>query len=137
MYSDIKIDLSKLDTSKFQKYIEAEFEAAALEAESFAKIAAPSDLGTHRNLIKGEAYKTPTGVEMSLRAGSDYAAYLEFGTGVFAASYVSGLSPDLQAYAMSFFVSGKGRLPARPHVVPAFQKAVKNLIDHLKAYRNE
>lgn len=76
-------------------------------------------------------------VFMMLAAHSSYAAYLEFGTGQFAASYVSTLPTDLQEYAMTFFVNGKGHLPARPHIIPGFNRAVKELKENLKVYRND
>lgn len=134
VYTKTKFDLSKLDISKFRRHIELEFDAAALEAETYAKLNAPVDMGTHSNLIKGTSEVKENRVIMKLAAHSDYAAYLEFGTGQFAASYVSTLPKELQEYAMTFFVNGKGRLPARPHLVPAFERAVKELKEHLKAY---
>lgn len=134
IYTETKFDLSKLDTSKFRRHIELEFEAAALSAETYAKLNAPVDMGTHRNLIKGTSEVKENKVMMKLAAHSDYAAYLEFGTGQFAAAYVPTLPKELQEYAMTFFVNGKGHLPARPHLVPAFERAIKELKEHLKAY---
>ena len=135
VYTESKFDLSKLDLARFKGAIRAEFEDAAKAAEEYAKRNAPVDLGAHKNLIVGKSFDEGNKVVMKLTAGSTYAAYLEFGTGQFAAAYTSTLPPELQAYAMTFFVNGKGHLPAMPHIVPGFERAVKELKEHLKAYR--
>lgn len=61
----------------------------------------------------------------------NYAAFVEFGTGQFAAAHVSMLPPEIQAYAMTFFVSGRGRMPARPFLFPAIEKNLIELKRHL------
>jgi len=64
------------------------------------------------------------------------AAYVEFGTGLSAASYVPSLPKEWQAMAMSFYVNGKGTLQKSPYLYPAYFRNVpilkKNLSDMLK-----
>jgi hypothetical protein len=56
-------------------------------------------------------------------ADKDYAAYVEFGTGDFAASYVPSLEPEWQKLAESYIVTGDGTTPEEPY----FYKAVSNM----------
>lgn len=60
------------------------------------------------------------------------AAYIEFGTGNYAATYVPGLPEEWQAYAKTFFINGKGRTPATPFLYPAWIANKENLLDAVK-----
>lgn len=60
------------------------------------------------------------------------AAYLEFGTGVFAANYVKRLPPEWQNIALSFWVNGKGTLKSHPYLYPAFSQQGPKLIDEAR-----
>lgn len=62
----------------------------------------------------------------------NYAAYVEFGTGPFAAQYVKTLPEEIQKYAMTFYVNGKGQMPARPFLFPAFFKNTAGIEKDLK-----
>jgi hypothetical protein len=66
----------------------------------------------------------------------DYAAYVEFGTGKFAAEYVPSLDPEWQKFAKTFQTSRPGKLPSTPYLYPStiigtqnFIKNVNNLIN--------
>lgn len=98
---------------------------------AMAKNLAPVNFGTLRQLIGSTPLPGEIGV--LLFANAPYSGFIEFGTGVFAAAYVPSLDPEIQAYAMTFFVNGKGRLPARPFLFPAIEIQRKALIDRLKA----
>jgi hypothetical protein len=87
--------LNKLDISPIKKEIKVELKAFGQEVERDAKQLAPVDEG----YLKSRIYH---------KATSDYAAYVEFGTRKFAASYVSTLPPDWQSYAATFKGSGTG-----------------------------
>lgn len=69
--------------------------------------------------------------------GDDHmAAYLEFGTGKFAARYISSLnSPDWAKLAMQFYKNGKGTLREHPFLIPAYNQEGKKLLDKLKAIK--
>lgn len=60
------------------------------------------------------------------------AAYLEFGTGNFAAAYVPGIPKDWQELAQSFYVNGLGRMPASPYLYPAFLAATGSMIGEVE-----
>lgn len=64
-------------------------------------------------------------------SGDHKAAYLEFGTGKYAAKYVGKLTPDWQALAMQFYVNGKGKLRQHPYLLPAYKQESKRLADKL------
>jgi len=42
------------------------------------------------------------------------------------------LPKDWQAYAKSFFISGKGRVPAHPFMFPAYEQERPKLIKRVK-----
>ena len=50
------------------------------------------------------------------------AAYIEFGTGPFAAAYLGGKPNEMTEEAIKFYVNGQGNLPASPYLFPAFYK---------------
>lgn len=62
-----------------------------------------------------------------VEVNAPYAAYVEFGTGSFAAEYVASLPPEWQAEARRFFVNGKGRGMAHPYFYPAIQQHQNDL----------
>jgi hypothetical protein len=65
-------------------------------------------------------------------SGDNIAAYLEFGTGPYAARYVPKLKPEFQALARTFYVNGKGRLSEHPFLIPAFESEGVRLVERLK-----
>lgn len=84
--------------------LQLELNAFGLDVQAVAKGLAPADEGNLRNAINvayGDLF-------VSVIAGVDYAAYLEFGTRKFAAIYVSSLPPDWKTYAASFKGGGGG-----------------------------
>lgn len=64
--------------------------------------------------------------------GVDYAAYVEFGTGQFAKSYLAGMTKEIKSYAMTFYVNGQGRMPAQPFLIPAYLKYKKQFFKDMK-----
>lgn len=90
-------------TKKLEKELSNELNAWAINVATKAKQNAPTDEGHLKGAIN------PDYVKGELRAGVtvavNYAAYIEFGTRKFAASYVSSLPSDWQTFAAEF----KGR----------------------------
>ena len=125
---DVAGKMDKLKDNVLQ-VVEDELNAFGLETVAMAKTLVPVDDGFLRNSITFD--KFPLSVEIVV--ASNYAAYVEFGTGVFAAAYVPTLPPELQEYAKRFFINGKGRIPAKPFLFPALEVNKKILIDNLKA----
>ena len=81
-----------------------------------------NDLGFLTNAIDTESSE----LSVKVFVHKDYAAYVEFGTGPYAATYLPSIEPEWRAIARQFFVNGKGRMPAQPYLHPAF---AKNLIE--------
>lgn len=77
--------------------------ASALEIEAKAKRNAPADRGMLRQTISADTSKP---LQKHITANAPYAAYVEFGTGKYAAQEVSKYPPEYQAFALQF--KGKG-----------------------------
>src|SRR6478736_23205 len=77
--------------------------ASALEIERKAKRAAPADRGLLRQKISAHTSKP---LQKHIIANAPYAAYVEFGTGKYAAQTVSAYPAEYQAFAAQF--KGKG-----------------------------
>ncbi len=71
-------------------------------------------------------------LQKSVVANKFYAPYVEFGTGDYAAEYVQTLPEEIQAYAMTFYVNGKGHMPAAPFMFPNVVKEQPLLIERIK-----
>lgn len=106
--------------------IEAEIKAAAVKTELNAGQNLSrygGGLGNLLNSIKAKGQ----GLEWEIVAAKFYAPYVEFGTGT-----KVKVPNGLEDYAMQFFVSGKGRLPARPYLFPAFFVQKEVLLKRIK-----
>ncbi len=106
--SVITIDTSSLakgakDLNKFIKVmddiIDDVLNTNMIEMEAAAKRNAPGDRGFLRQNISA---KTSVHLKKELTVNAFYAAYIEFGTGVYAAQYVATLPADWQAFARQF-----------------------------------
>lgn len=83
---------------------QAELDTFGLHTSTDAKKGAPVDEGRLRGSI---SYKL-NGLEVTLTVGVEYAAFLEFGTKAFAASYVATLPSNWRDYAATFKGAGGG-----------------------------
>jgi len=73
-----------------------------------------------------------SGTEANVEVKVDYAQYVEFGTGAFAAEYLATKDKDLREYAMTFYETGRGRLPARPFLFPAAEAERPKHIERMR-----
>jgi len=73
-----------------------------------------------------------SGKEANVEVKVKYAQYLEFGTGAFAAEYLSTKDKDLREYAMTFYETGKGRMPAQPFLFPAAEAERPKHIERMR-----
>lgn len=80
---------------------------------------------SYRKLFSGDKL---SGAVYNIR---HYAPYVEFGTGRYAAKFTA-MNPDIKEYAMTFFVSGKGRTKAQPSLFPAVRIAVREMYVKLR-----
>jgi len=83
----------------------------------------PTDLGR----LKTSIYVwRVTNFAMEVIAPVEYAPYIEFGTGDYAKNYLNSIAdPELSFYAMQFYKTGKGRMPAQPYLYPSLRNAEK------------
>ena len=96
--------LAKLDMKKISQDIEAELHNFGALVKVDAITLVPVDEGHLKQSIFFEP--KPMAVEIGARA--DYAAYVEFGTRKFAASYVASLPSDWQGFAAQYKGPGGG-----------------------------
>lgn len=89
------------------------------------------DEGFLRNAISFNP-STPETLRTSVVVAAFYAAYIEFGTGIFASAYVPTLPQEWQKYAATFFVSGRGRTRQHPFLFPAIQINIEKMKERLK-----
>ena len=73
-----------------------------------------------------------SGKEANVEVKVNYAQYVEFGTGAFAAEYLATKDKDLREYAMTFYETGKGRIPAQPFLFPAAEAERPKHIERMK-----
>jgi hypothetical protein len=130
MFKDM-LNVLKKDITEKTALIDAEIGAyGELMATSAKNKVASASIDTGR-LANSISLKKEQFLSYNLVAQTDYAAYIEFGTGKFAASYVPSLEEEWQKIAESFKKSGKGRMPSRPYMRPsilAYQKPLKEAI---------
>lgn len=109
----LKLNLKDLDKvlsevkqypADMDKIINNEFKNFGQLTVNEAQTRAPKDEGF---LTRSINYKAEN-LSVAIGANVDYAAYLEFGTKGFAASYVSTLPPDWQQFAAQYKGSGGG-----------------------------
>lgn len=94
----------------------------ATQVESKAKRNVPVDTGRLRSSIHATFTGTPRAPSATVGTEVNYAPYVEFGTGAFASEYLSSKSQELRQYAMTFYKTGKGRMPAQPFLFPAWEE---------------
>lgn len=102
--------------------------------EFVAGLNAPEEI---EKTISGVYAKSQTEVSYTVNVAGppdvpEMAAYLEFGTGVFAANYVKRLPPEWQKIALSFWVNGKGTTKTHSYLYPAFAQQGPKLIDEAR-----
>jgi len=71
-------------------------------------------------------------IQASSFANAPIAAYVNFGTGTFAAQYLAGLPSDIQELARQYYVNGQGRLPANPYLTNPYLRERKKFTENLK-----
>lgn len=72
-----------------------------------------------------------------VQSNSPISAYVDFGTGVHAARYVSQLPDDLRQYALLFYVNGLGTLGEHPFFAETFQLKRQEYIERCRKILEE
>lgn len=121
----------KKDVNKKTALIDQEIAAhGELMATSAKNIVAGNAIDTGR-LASSISLKKEQFLSYNLVAQTDYAAYVEFGTGKYAAEYVPSLEKEWQDIAIKFKRKKIRNYPARPYMRPsimAYQKPLKEKI---------
>lgn len=68
------------------------------------------------------------GYRVTIYTDNEIAAYIEFGTGDYAANYLSGQPDEVTDQAIKFFVTGEGTMPANPYLFPTYFKYKEEII---------
>ena len=114
MANSIYIDVSQFSkvSEKFKSLekeiiekIDSVLDANAEDIATKAKQLAPVDIGGLRNSISADHSKL---LEKKIAVNAFYGAYVEFGTGKYAAEYISTLPENWQSFALIFKGKGKG-----------------------------
>ena len=115
--------------SKIKEKIQRAIGNSLYKIEGAAKSACPVDLGGLRQSITTELFNDQIGGRVVCMENTipPIGAYVEFGTGP-----LVQVPEGLEAYAMGFYVSGKGHGKARPFLFPAFFAEQEILIGVLK-----
>ena len=103
------------------------------QAEQDAKSNLPAQYGELKAAISSNKIKE---LSYQLRADKDYAAYVEFGTGDFAAEYVQTIEPEWADLAWKFYETGDGKMDTEPYFYPAVQDMWKSMLDEIKKATN-
>ncbi len=118
-------------SDELKKGVKQEIEASGQNIDTGARQRVPVDIGGGGG-IKGAINHNPIENGVEIVAQKDYAAYVEFGTGT-----EVEVPAGLESYAMEFFVSGKGHLPAHPFMFPAYFEEKPKLIKRVEERLNK
>ena len=124
------------DVQTFLTKADRKFKVAGTRMEAYAKAAAPVDKGFHRRNIR-HVPNSPS-LTTVLIAAADYASVLEFGffgfvqvdehTRTITQAFGQEIAPKTVVVDSHLRIMDR---PARPHIVPAAERALKQLIEDL------
>lgn len=92
--------------------------------------------GKYSALAASISSRKVSDLKYELIADKDYAAYVEFGTGQFAAEYVATLEPEWAEIAYKFYKNGQGKLEGEPYFYPAINKIWPQMIKEIQNATN-
>lgn len=128
--------LKKLDVKKFEQGITDELAAYGADVSRDAKQNVESNGTTDNGRLVNSIDFIPERMSVEIVANVDYAAYVEFGTGPYAAAYLSSKEQEWKDLARQFYVNGEGRMPAQPFIHPAIEKNRPSLLERLNNLLN-
>ena len=128
------------DVSNLLRQADKKFKVAGARTEVFAKAQAPFDTGFHQRNIR---HVPGPFLETSVQAAADYASVLEFGFDgiVFVKPHEreikKAFGKTLDPPVVAFIGPQLRQMnrPARPHIVPAAERALKLLITDLEGLK--
>lgn len=122
------LDKVKKDFNKISDEIDMEVGDGVQKIISLAKTEVPANfsrLATSLYFLKVGKFNYKYGSNLN------YAAYVEFGTGKYAAAYVPSLEPEWQEYARTFQTSRPGKTDKHPYLYPATKEGLKNILNNI------
>ena len=115
------------DVSELMKKADRKFAVMGARAEAYTKAAAPVDTGFHRRNIR---HVKVGFLHVRLQAAAKYASVLEFGfNGAVKVKAHKRKGHDVKAHTRQM------NRPARPHIVPGAERALRQLITDLKSLK--
>jgi len=113
----------------FANEVDLELNAVAVDIETKAKINAPVDTGRLRASISSNKLSL---LRYEVRVATNYAAYVEFGTGQKYKNYEPKLTNEWKNIASDFFKTGKGTTRPQPYLYPAVKIVLKDFKQRFK-----
>lgn len=107
-----------------QDRVEFELEEFCREVNTDQVNATPVDTGM---LKKSNTFSKVADLEWQLSNNTEYAPFVEFGTGGFVK-----VPQGLEDYAMQFYKNGQGKLPPRPFFFEPFLRRREDLVKKIK-----
>jgi HK97 gp10 family phage protein len=112
-------------SNESKEIVQEELTVAIDDIYNQSQTKAPADMGGGGG-IRSSGYKDVGQLTGVVGYRNRYAAYQEFGTGT-----KVRIPKGLEDYAMTFYVNGKGRLPANPFLLPAFFEQTKKFVERI------
>jgi HK97 gp10 family phage protein len=127
---ELQVKLEQYDknlANKIDEQLSIGAENIAVLAKSKAPVGRSGKLGASISADVSQRFSK------SISVGVPYGAFVEFGTGskVFKTPEFN-FTPEMKAYALEFFVSGKGKQPASPFLFPSLEIEKKRIIFRIK-----
>ena len=113
----------------FATEVDDELSVAAMDIETLAKQYAPVKYNRLRSAIKANKLSL---LRHEVRVSTNYAAFVEFGTGDKFVKYSPKLTNEWKNIAAEFWVSGKGKTDPKPYLYPAAKVVLKKFKDKFK-----
>ena len=113
----------------FTEEVDIELAAASVDIERIAKQNAPVDTGRLRASISANKLSL---LRHEVRVATNYAAYVEFGTGQKYKTYEAKLTNEWKNIAADFFKTGKGTTRPQPYLYPAVKVVLKDFKKRFK-----
>ena len=116
---------------EFAREVDDEMAASALDIVTLAKKNAPvaPDGGRMRAAISSNKLSL---LRQQIRVDTNYAAFVEFGTGQKYKDYSPKLTNEWKNIAADFWEGGKGTTRPQPYLYPAVKVVLKKLKDRFK-----
>ena len=113
----------------FATEVDDELSVAAMDIATLAKQNAPVKYNRLRSSIDSNKLSL---LRHEVRVSTNYAAYVEFGTGDKFVDYSPKLTNEWKNIAREFWVSGKGKTDPQPYLYPAAKVVLKKFKDKFK-----